>query len=312
MRRTMIVALFAFVIASNTASAEIIDGYSPARHDLFATGTYPNTSIAMPPVPNSSFYLNVYDFSGVGWVPTAAAGTQNVAMISPRHYVGATHFPLGIGTTVAFRAKDGSYLTRTVASQTTIAGDVMVGELDADLPTGANGVAVYPIPVGANAQFVGQTTFLMGQQGRIGRNLIWDVNMMVNVGTGPTQAARNDFDVNVNLDGRGFAPPLPPPATPPTDEFVVQGGDSGSPTFLPVGGQLSLLGAHQGLFAPGGVQQWMSDTFLTAYQSQLNTHLMLDGFSLNTIPVPEPSSLALAGLAGLAGFGYSRRRRRVA
>jgi hypothetical protein len=310
MQRVALAALIFISLFGSRARAEIIDGYMPARHDLFNTGTYPNTSVGMPPVPNPTFYLNVYDFSGVGWVPTAATGTKNVAMISPRHFVCATHFPLGPGTTVAFRAKDGSYLTRTVATQTQIAGtDVMVGELDSNLPTGATGVAVYPIPVGSAAQFAGQQMFMVGQQGRVGRNLIWDTTTSADVGTGSTVVARTDYDPNFNLDGRGYAPPITPPAMPPTDELVFQSGDSGSPSFLPIGNQLSLIGAHQALLTIGGTPAGTTDSFLNAYIGQLSTELSMDGFTLNTIPVPEPGSMVLTAFGVLAGVRYLRRRR---
>lgn len=303
-------AVAVILLAGSSAWAEIIDGYTAARHDLFAPGTYPNTSLAMPPVPNPTFYLNAFDFSGVGWVPNGGTTSQNVAMISPHHFVSAAHYSPGVGATIGFRAKDGSYLTRTVSSQTQIGGsDVLVGELNMDLPTGPNGVANYPIPTGTLSQFAGQTLFMMGQHGRIGRNLFWDVQS-ANIGTGPTQYARTDFDPNFNLDGRGYAPAFP--VSPPTDEFGVEDFDSGSPTFMPIGGQLALLGSHFVKLTVSGTLAGSGDSYLPAYFSQLSTELSMDGLNLQTIPVPEPTSMALCGiaLAGLAGRRLFSRRRR--
>lgn len=298
--RVGFLGMAALVFLSGSARSEVIDGYSAARNDRFVTGTFP---AGTPPTPNPTFYLSPYDFSGVGWVPGAGPGTQQVAMISPLHYVAATHFPLGIGQTVAFRAKDGSYLTRTVTTQTQISGsDVMVGELNAPLPTGATGVANYSIGNGPGSAFVGNQVFMFGQRGRVGRQILGALFAFGGGGgLGPTTTFVSDNDVVGDFDGFGFAPGTP------TDELFVEVGDSGSPSFLFYGGNISLVGHHMAQINSGGIPGNL-DSFLPAYIPQLSAQLALDGYTLSVVPIPEPSSMMLMGV--IAGGWYIRRRRR--
>ncbi len=297
MRRIIVIAVLAIVMTTNSALAGIIDGYSPARHDRFTPGTFP---AGTPPTPNGTFYQSGFDFSGVGWVPGAGPSTMQFAMVSPTHFICAQHFLPGLGTTVAFRAKDGSYQTRTVALQTQIVGDVAIGELSSALPQGVNGIASYPIGVGPNSAFLGKEILMFEQQGRVGRNIsgIFDNQ---NIGNGATNIIGSDYDTNLNFDGFGTLGP-------PTDEMVVTGGDSGSPTFLIHGGQISLLGHHVFQYQSGSTPVGTGDSFLPSYVPQIAAELLLDGFVLGTVPVPEPSSMLLGGMM-IGAIGWYRRRR---
>lgn len=298
MRRTLAIAALVIVMTTNGLRAGIIDGYSAARNDRFATGTFP---IGTPPTPNGTFYESVYDFSGVGWVPGAGPGTKQVTMISPIHFVSAQHFLPGLGTTIAFRAKDGSYQTRTVSMQTQLVGDVAIGELSSPLPQGMTGIASYPIGSGPNAAFLGKEILMFEQQGRVGRNIAGFFDAQ-DIGTGLTNWISSDYDTNANFDGFGINP------GPNSDEMVVTGGDSGSPTFLVHGGGISLLGHHIAQYQNMALQPVGSaDSFLPSYIPLLAAELAMDGYTLMTTPVPEPSSMLLCGI--IAGGVYWRRRR---
>jgi len=284
--------------------AEIIDGYSAARNDRFTPGTFPGNT---PPTNNATFFLPppTYDFSGVGWVSGPnGSGTKQVAMLSPTHFVFATHFPLGINTTVAFRAKDGTYVTRTVAQETQISGsDVSIGKLNAPLPTGATGISSYPVAFGAESAFVGLNEYMFGQHGQVGRNVV-GLFQTASIAGANTRLALSDFDPNINFDGFGFATP-----NPPTDEFLATVGDSGSPSFLFQGSTLSLLGHHSAALG-ANADQGTADAFYSFYVAAMASNLAIDGVVLQTFAVPEPSSLALCGVAG--GVGLWLRRRRTA
>jgi PEP-CTERM motif len=308
MGRIFRIAALAIVMTTNSSRAEIIDGYTPARNDRFTAGTFPG---GIPPTPNPTFFLGGFDFSGVGWVPGAGPGTQVVTMISPQDYVGAFHFPLGLGQTVAFRAKDGSYQMRTVMAQTQIAGsDVMVGKLNAPLPTGATGVASYPIGFGPHSAFDNRYVFMADQFNRFGRQVTDSNNIFAFPGGGglnPTNsfATDDDTDPNGNADAHGFAPGTP------TDEAYVQVGDSGAPSFLLFGGGISLLGHHMAQVTFGNGTRGNLDSFLPDYIPQLQAALAADGYVLGLTPVPEPSSLILGGI-GCTVFMIRWRRRRKA
>jgi len=284
--------------------AEVINGYSSSVNDRFVAGTFPANT---PPTPNgASFLLNGFDLSGVGWVPAAnGSGTKNVTMVSDLHYIGAFHFQLGVGTTVAFRANDGSYVTRQVASETQIAGsDVMVGQLNLPVPSN---VTPIPLAVGPRANFLGQSIYMYGQHAQVGRNILADwlfpngPNTTENVGTGVTNMIQTDYDPNYNLDGLGILP----------SEYFSTPGDSGSPDLMVVSGQLTLMGDHMSAYTDGSsVPAGTGETWLASYQPQIAAQLALSGRTLQTVLVPEPSSLLLLGtVCGLPIWRRIRRNR---
>jgi hypothetical protein len=302
-RLTSVVAFTLLALSGPRARSEVIENFDPNRHNRFLAGTFPN---GMPPAPNPTFFASSFDFSGVGWVPTGGGGTKHVTMISDIHYVAATHFPIGGGATVAFRAKDGSYVTRTVlaGSETQIGGsDVLVGRLDAPIPVGATGVSFYPIASGLESQFLGQTMYMFGQSGAIGRNVIG--GFQTTPVSGSTRTALSDYEPNLSFDAFGYAQP-----SPPTDEFVVTSGDSGSPSMMLINGQVSLLGHHVGQVPAGPLPGGTADSFLGFYQTQLASHLTLTGRTLQVQPIPEPSQVLMLALP--AGVFCAARRRRAA
>lgn len=68
------------------------------------------------------------------WNSSGAVQKGGVA-ISPKHVAYATHFPLGIGTTIAFVANDNSVITRTIVTEAIIQDtDCIIAELNSDLP----------------------------------------------------------------------------------------------------------------------------------------------------------------------------------
>jgi len=291
------------VLAGNLR-AEVINNYTSAVNDRFSPGTFPNGT---PPTPNPTFLLSGNDLSGIGWVPGAAgAGTKNVTMISDIHYVAAAHAPLGVGATVAFRALDGSYVTRTVFSETPIAGsDVLVGQFNTSspLPGGPNGVSSYPIATGTLAQFQGQQAYMYGQHAQVGRNTLAqflppNTTTVVNVGTGPTNVITSDYDPNGDFDGLPVVP----------SEFTVTGGDSGSPTFMILGGRVSLVGHHVAQFGNDLTPLGTADSFLSDYTPQLAAQLALTGRTLQVQPVPEPAVILAWALPAVVLIGRYRRR----
>ncbi|MFL5331399.1 MAG: PEP-CTERM sorting domain-containing protein [Gemmataceae bacterium] len=292
---------------AGAAQAEVINGYNSAVNDRFTPGTFPGNT---PPSVNAGFLLAGYDLSGVGWVPGVnGAGTKQVTMISDENYIAATHFQLGLGTTVAFRAANGTYVTRTVQAETQIGGsDVLVGRLSSPVPTGVGGVTSYPLVVGPRSSFMGLTTYMFGQHGEVGTNILADwlfpngPNTTENVGTGVTSMIQTDYDPNYNLDGLPISP----------YEFFSTPGDSGSPDLMIINGQLGLMGDHMSAYTDGSnVPAGTGETFLSDYQSLIAAQLLSDGRVLSTVAVPEPSSLVLIGL-GSAWPVLRRLRRRAA
>lgn len=299
MRIPAVSALVVFCASVIPAHGEIIDGYSSARHDRFVASTFPGGA---PPSPNPTFFLppETYDFSGVGWVPAPNfVGTRQVTLVSPEDFVCASQSPPAVNSAVVFRANDGSHVARTVVSLTQVANsDVMVGRLSSPVLQGPNGVNYYPIAVGPSSGFLGRTLLMFGQHAQVGRNVLSFFDT-VDVGTGPTRVAGNYYEP-IFSDGYGYVSP-----TPPMDEFIVTDGDFGSPTFLFINNQLTLLGTHTVQFhLPGMIASGTGDAFLGDYVDAI---AIVTGQSIGTVAVPEPSSLVFMAFA--AGAAIVRRRR---
>lgn len=82
--------------------------------------------------------------SGVDMTPVAVWNSQTAAfgnswrgqtLISPRHYVGAAHWAVAVGTTLHFVTSSNTVVARTVTGRQQISGtDIIVGVLDSDVP----------------------------------------------------------------------------------------------------------------------------------------------------------------------------------
>jgi hypothetical protein len=292
-----------------------------ARYDRFASG-FPNA-----PVPNTSptFVGSGTDFSGVGWF-FADGNTFSIAMVSERHFIGAAHVNPGPGGFVFlydpvsnvvrnYQVRSGQVpVTQFVNSQgqaQTLPSDVFLGTLMAPIPASHN-IGFFPVAGGPESDFIGRSTLHYGQnqaygvgnQLHIGRNNVQAIDTFFNRATSPTAAFR------------GFAYDWTPANS---GEIYLIGGDSGGPSFINLGGRLTLLGAHYGVTPgtpppqPGDISV---DTFFPYYLSQLNAFMAQDtdpthpnGYSLTIVPIPEPGALALTAVVAAIAAGRAYRRR---
>lgn len=289
----LVAALGAAVLGA-TSQASVIDGYSAARHDRFLSGGY-----AGSPVDNTAFFLDGYDFSGIG----RAAGNQPLTMISPIHFVAARHFvPSG---SVTFVNQSGVIKNYTVASTTAVVDpsfaatttDLVVGTLTAAIPA-SDEIAFYPtFSYSSLSEFDNAELLVYGRQNRVGRNeLDGDERLL--------SGSASNFN-NVTVSGRigltatydyspatGFSP----------DESKLEAGDSGSPTFIRYGSQLGLAGIHWAIGAFDDGVQANFDTFIPYYQPQIDALMAGSGYSIQTVSIliPEPTSLALVFMIGIS------------
>jgi V8-like Glu-specific endopeptidase len=275
-------------------------------HERFSSG------FSTSPVPNtsSSFIGAGYDFSGVGW--QASATSLAVTLISPQNFVTARHVAPANGSTVTFLNQDGALKSYTVSSTSTISyngqsSDLVVGTLSAAIPNGDR-IASYPIlyngtPL-STINLTGYTVpslLVYGQGGRIGTNTI---DGFINGDLYPLGAPDliadslyfyTDFDAV-------------------TGQTQGQGGDSGSPTFAPIGGILTLVGVHSAIGNVGGNPNPITfDNFL-AFPSILNQISSVTAASSQTVTlyvtaIPEPA--ACASLVGALFLGIAAYRRRT-
>src|SRR5207237_339776 len=114
----------------------------------------------------------------------------------------------------------------------------------------------------------------------------------------------NTFDAVVPFDLSGTPAPdaqmisFSDSGTPIGEAFLIP-GDSGSPSFVVVDGQLALVGAHTATDFVDGVPTSF-DSFVPDYLASFDAH------SVNYRVVPEPSSAALLVLS--LGATAARRR----
>ncbi len=297
MRLVFSILLFFAALLPGKAGAVIIAGYSSAVHDRFASG-FPSS-----PVPNTSgsFIGAGLDWSGVGWGFTEP--TRGVTMISDRYFVFAAHYlPWAAGSQLSFLSPVlGTVVTFTVdagfgwSPAPLIGGqpqpDLRVGRLASPIPS-TMGIASYPIlNLPALGDYMGLETLIYGRgtyaptSPRIGSNHIEDL--------GAYDLSGDSVSDNF---GSFYFDDLAP-----AGEARFEGGDSGSPTFVSIGGQLALIGTHAAVGAIG--PQYVSvDNFIPVFLGQMQTA----GIPFLTI-APEPGRAVLLIWASAAVLLHRRR-----
>lgn len=260
-----LVALLGVLVFAGSAGGLQIRTYDPARHNRFVSG-YPAA-----PVVNTNFYKGYHDFSGVGW--HSAASYLSYTLISPRHFVGANHVNPGIGTVLKFRGRDGVVRSYTVANQynlTNSAGqltDLFVGELAQTVAT-CDHITFYPIlSLLSEANYVGLPLIVYGHEARVGAGTL---NAFLSFGGDPITGGSgvNDtraFDYHYINAALGI------------DDCHLEGGDSGSPSFVAQDGELFVVGVHLGV-ATTAVAKVSIDTFVPHYLGQIAAILQSKGY----------------------------------
>jgi len=271
-----VVAFCSFLLTSPLAALTI--NSNNATYSRFSGG-FPSA-----PIDNPSFFAADYDLSGIGW-NNASAG-QSFALISPQHAVFATHFLPGMGTTIKFLNDDSVLVSRTVASQTQIAGTDLSLLTFSSAFTEADKVKINPVlSMPTLGDYLGQTVWMYGQTAQMGSsNSVYTFQMISNI-SGPTL---------MSIYLRDYTTP---------GQAVGQVGDSGSPSFIPWDGVLSLIGTHSGIdvnvvISPGVTNDLTADAFIPAYISQLNA--AMGSYRVSTIDVIPSGNYTTPGTGDLS------------
>jgi hypothetical protein len=282
----MLARVFLFLcLNALTARAVSIVNYNATVNDRFASG-YPSTPVANGSV---SFVGAGLDWSGVGW--DSALPSRSVAMISDQHFVFANHYQPGstiqflspiLGTVVSYTVQSVTRLNSPVNGQPS---DFSVGRLTTALNP-AHGIATYPVlDLPSLNDYLGLQVMIYGHGGiagtnspRIGLNEIEDFFHYDEDGN----ILDNTFFVGYDFDSGS------------TGQAQFEGGDSGSPTFAYLHGQLALVGTHSATGTVSG-QPWSFDNFIPVYLDQMSTL----GVDFTTVPEPARAMLLLAGLSAI-------------
>jgi autotransporter-associated beta strand protein len=264
-----------WMVLAGLASALDVVNYSANVNDRFASG-FPTA-----PVPNTdaSFVGLDYDWSGVAWSTTtyAASSYKGFGMLSPRHYLAATHYSAAAG--LRLRLDDGTVVEGTPQSVTNTAfgfpisgttPDIALGKLSAPI-VGFPAMARYAVldlnnSSGSDslANYAGQTLLVYGR-GASTNDSPRIASSSITSATTTAYGANNGY------------------MTSPTTTYTLVGGDSGSPAFIPWtnpngGSELTIIGNNAAV-DPGNnnIQNFIGRA---AIMNEFNSIMNPDGFSL--------------------------------
>jgi len=292
------------------AAVSVVAASAPSLHALETRDDNPDaqnrfsSGFSSNPVDNTSnnFLLSGYNLSGIGWDPTDTR--KGFVMISPIHFLAATHFAPNSSDSITFQNQSGNLVNIGVAGAQAMknnnnsASDLTLGTLDRALVT-ADQVNFFSVAdLATESLYTGRALFVYGSTPKVGQATIGAFQDFagdpVTAGSGLNPSRTYQFTY-ADVGGGG-------------NDAYFEVGDSGSPSFTIIGGQLAITGTHSALVSGTGVKV-NYDTFVPDYFDELNTAMAIDGFQV-TAPatVPEPSAYALLlGSIMLAGAIFRRR-----
>jgi len=249
------------LLSALAVHALVVQNYDPEVNDRFSAG-YPDA-----PVPNGSakFVGKGLDWSGVGWWKKDPK--FSVTLLSSRNFAYTKHMSPETGDVITFLGRDGHLHDYHVAKLQMVEMGKANGDavhVDMAVGTFAETVALddqvthYPVvfsPKGIEP-FIGKKVLMYGKMARVGTNEIVEGIMLEGVGS------EYNFDTAGLTSGMGKS----------------EIGDSGSPTFMVIGGKLALVGTH-----------WTVDTdcMVSGIIPGINSIMAADGEKLEVVPLGE-------------------------
>lgn len=225
-------------------------------------------------------------FLGIGWPAHPTDWTRQMALVSPRHFVYATHYPLGADWDIAFLGTDGQQHLYPIESQIPVINslgqttDLMLCTLASEVDA-ATGIKPFPVlNLASESAYSGRQAVVFGSFVRAGTTSIGGFTTLVNdPGFDTTRFAWFDFNHDAGLPR----------------ECDYQGGDSGAPAFMMEGGMPALIGTASGRDPQGwgGLPANVSRNYLSfipAYLPQLDSMMESKGFHM-TRAIPQATTL---------------------
>lgn len=233
---------------------------------------------------DDSFLLAGFDTTGVGWYVQDTR--RQFAMISPQHFVCATHFRPAATGQVRFLGSDGVVYTHEIERVEIVrdsggSTDLSVGTLEvpvdtsviqpfayADLPTEQSYVGAGSV-FGRTTQ-AGETTFL-------GLSNLTDPEL--------ADSFNNTRYLILSYNSSSGSP---------NDAFL-EGGDSGSPSFFELNGELAVAATNSLVAETPNTLLGLS-AFLPFYVDEVNALMADEGFQLSS---SSPSTTTLSASQGV-------------
>ena len=280
------------------------------QHRAFDAATHLRFSSGYPAAPqaNPTFLASTHDLSGVGW--KATTGNHSYTLISPCHFVGANHLKPAIGSDLVFRGRDNVLRQFTVAARHAVTNDLgeptdlFVGELTQPIEP-CDEISYYPVlDLAIESEYVGRQILVYGRSARMGRSTVGafhDFGADPITGSTPINTTRmySFLYSNTGVDA---------------DDCHAEVGDSGSPVFVEVNGEVYVIGIHSAVLSTGlGVTTF--DTFVPHYLPQLDAIVGDDGHTIARSPqdtfaaclsveLVSPKNIAIQW-AAIPGRGYT-------
>lgn len=259
--KAFLLCLGPLLLCAFAVQALNVAGYDPAVNDRFSSG-YPDN-----PVPNSNpkFLGKGLDWSGVGWWKSDPQ--YSVTLLSSRNFAYTKHMTPQVDDAIVFLGRDGHLHEYHVAKLQMVElgkqngedvyADSAVGTFQETVPYDDQ-VTHYPVVFSQNGiePFIGKQLLMYGHMARIGTNEIVEGIMLEGV------ASEYNFDTSGLSPGMGKS----------------EVGDSGSPSFIVVGGKLALVGTH-----------WKDDTdsMVSGLIPGMNAIMAADGEKLDVVPLGD-------------------------
>ncbi|WP_146391998.1 PEP-CTERM sorting domain-containing protein [Allorhodopirellula solitaria] len=297
-------AVLGLLLTTGLASAAIFADFDPARHDRFVAG-----DPADPDPLNPTFLLDHSTITGVGLTPAV--------LISPQHYLTATHYFTNSATFVAADGTRHTYAAHSrTALQTTLTSDFTLSN-GTVLPAGsvhgsdltvvrlanpispADGIDPMPLFGGSFSSLAGRDINLFVQSNRAGRDTADFAQTAELLNTGAiTESLLYRYDN--------------PPGQPASDELYFAGGDSGRGSLTEINGQMALVGIHLGVGTDSNTGDTYSfDSYVQPYLDQIQAIVGQDGFQINVVAVPEPASIWFTLAVALTAASVTALRRQT-
>lgn len=265
------------------AAALHIRTHDPAIHNRF-------TGFPGAPVMNPTFLYDATKFTGMGWF--ASEAHKYCSLVSPRHFVWATHHHLAPGELIRYIDSNGAFFQRVVASKTAIPSDasgdsdLMIATLSTPVPNSVKAFRYLNLPNESDYLLINLMVFGFNSagtgpqagQGTISSFITADVDGANSQGI--TKLYRFDYNMETGA----------------ADDCHLLLGDSGTSSFSSVNGVPALVGSHSLADENGNIIE-NYDTFIPHYVAKLDVQMAPLGYRMRPAHY-NPTTLSFSTASG--------------
>jgi hypothetical protein len=282
-----------FAVSMPCAEALEVRGYVQSLHNRMYL--FPGLPLFnQVPVINPTFFADSSKLRAVGWPAHETEWYRHMGLISPKHVLLATHYPMDAGWKVAFLGADGVQDEYDFVSQVAVVNpqgqptDLLLCTLATEVPVAAGVVPFRVLNLAEEVAYQNSPLLVCGSAVSAGTAVVDGFTTLVN-DPGFDTTRYLYFDYNGSLPG-------------PVGQCNYTGGDSGAPTLVMVSGEPALVGVNSGRDPlPGGAFRNYA-SFVPAYLTELDGMMEAEGYHVRRF-YPEATSV----VDGVAADGVVRR-----